>query len=245
MRKKILSGLGIGLIAAVLTVSIVLAVPSAVTNFRANPSDTSIVLTWTKGAGSTSTLINYRTDQFPTDQTSDNVTQFLAYNGTGFQTNVTGLTSGTVYFFAAWAYDGAYSDNTTLAVATLAMSLPSGGEADKSVQIPTQSLSGLNDAPALPVGFNFEPFTSIIKYFNATPNGLGMPIANVAETLAIIGITVLGILVYISSRNFFIGYAVVLALSIVGVGLDIIQGYIVGVELIIGAGVWAIDNYYQ
>src|SRR3989304_5546433 len=104
MKRKILAGL-IGLMMALSLVSIVYAVPSAVTNFRANPSNTYIILTWEKGTGATSTVINYTDNStgFPVVATDPTI----IYSGTGFQTTVSGLTAGTVYYFSAWAYDGA------------------------------------------------------------------------------------------------------------------------------------------
>src|SRR3990167_3292035 len=90
-----------------LPVVTVLAAPDDAVVVTANPQDTSITLTWITG-NATSTIIRYKTTSFPANP-SDGT---LAYNGTSFQTTITGLTAGTAYFISVWGFDGvSYSPN--------------------------------------------------------------------------------------------------------------------------------------
>jgi hypothetical protein len=206
-----------------------------------NPSKTSIILTWKKASGSTHTIIRYRTDYYPSSVTDG----LSAYDGTSFQCTITGLTPGQVYYFSAWGYANPTSSTVGhLAMSTTGESIPSGG-----TSIPTSSFPSL---PTLPTtinqapdtsGFNLEPFTSIIGYF--TVNGLGMPVGNAWETLIIFGIVLAGLGTYVKTRQFFVAFAVVFLLSGAGWGLHLVQGYLVLFELIIGAGVWAIERAQQ
>ncbi len=243
--KRILASIGLALIGLLLASPFVLAVPSSVANLTANPSDTYIMLRWDMATGSNSTVIRYRTDTYPTTSADGQ----SAYNGTSYSCNVSGLTAGQIYFFAAWGYDGSsYSANsTTIAMSTLAVAIPSGGQDENTVTLPTVPatlISGLNPTPN-PTAFNLEPFTSMVKYFVNAPGGLGVPEANLWEVLAILGIVGSGFFTYIRIRNFFVAFAVLFVVTIFFVGLHLVQGWLVGVELVIGAGVWAIDHYLQ
>ena len=93
---------------------------SAPTNFLGNPTATSITLVWSKGAGSTNTLVRYSQTGYPgtiTDGTQ-------AYSGPGNTYELTGLTSGKTYYIAAWGEDGGdySSDFATFIMTTSATS---------------------------------------------------------------------------------------------------------------------------
>ena len=57
----------VGIAVAILASSVVYAAPGTVGSFRGDPSSTDIVLTWNLASSSTSTLIKFRNDTFPTD----------------------------------------------------------------------------------------------------------------------------------------------------------------------------------
>lgn len=224
--------------------TIALAVVGDVTHFKGNPTDVSVILTWVKASGSTNTVVQYKTSGFPTTY-SDGTN---AYNGVNSEVTLSSLTSGTTYYFAAWGWDGAatYSTNAAeYAVTTLAAELPSGGPYPTPTAPPTPTASAnLNQTPST-TGFNLEPFTSIITFFNSSTGGFGMPIENAWEFLAILGIIGSGVLTYLKIKNFFVAYFVMFAATFLGVGLHLVQGYLIGVEIIIGMGVWAIERYAQ
>lgn len=243
---KRLFGLSVILALAIMIMlsPVILAAPGLVTNLTANPSNTSIVLAWDEASGSTSTVIRYATDDFPANPAAGT----SAYSGSDSQCTVSSLTAGQVYYFAAWGYDGAdYSASSCdLAMSTLAVALPSGGEDEPTTDLPTISLPDqANQAPDAS-GLSLEPFTSIITYFNDEDiGGFGMPSDNAWEFIVILGIVSAGSITYIRVKQFFVAFGFVFILSCIAVGLDLVQGYLVVFEIIIGAGVWAVERYLQ
>ncbi len=212
-------------------------------NLIGAPSSTSIILTWKRATGSTNTIIRYRTDTYPTtpaDGTS-------AYSGTGYQCTVSGLTPGQVYYFSAWGYANSESPVVAnLAMSTLGVNIPSGGKATSTapvIPVPTVPSSAAQE-PSIS-GFNLEPFTTIINYFNNAPGGFGIPDKYAWETLFIIGIVLLGFGIYIKTRVFLLAFAVVFLLSCGGVSLHLVQGYLLAFEAIVGLGIWAVERYMQ
>jgi len=102
------------------------------TNFIGYPESTSIALSWSKGTGSTNTLIRYGETSYPTTNTSGT----LAYFGTSSTYTLEGLTSGTTYYFSAWGESGG---NYSATYATLLMTTSAGTDADDdAIDIPGQ-----------------------------------------------------------------------------------------------------------
>lgn len=256
--KKILRIIVIAFIMGLFPIVVLAQSVSDVTSMTANPSDTSIILTWVKPSGANSTVIRYRTNTYPSSPTDG----ILAYNNTGFQCtvgsnstgehltedNVSALTAGQVYYFSAWGLS-----NTTystivyhLAMSTLATPPATGAPAvSPTNRLPTATLpTQMTQAPDN-TGFQLQPFSDIIAYFNNAPGGLGMPINNAWETLFILGIVIGGAGTYMKVRNFFVAYAVVFVLTLFGVQLHMVQGWLFAIEIVIGMGVWAIDHYLQ
>lgn len=241
--ERISASLAIALIMVLLFASIVMAVPGNVVFGNPNPSDTSMVLNWTKASGSMSTIITYRIDTYPATP----IDGTISYNGTASQCTVSNLVAGTTYYFSAWGYDGAYSPSPAYCVMnTLAVALLSGGEESRTPIIPVPTVpASANQAPDIS-GFNLEPFTSIINYFNdATKGGLGMPVNYAWEVLAIGAMVAGSAFTYIKMKNFFIAYFVLFILTVFFIGLHLVQGYLAAIEIIVGAGVWAIERYLQ
>lgn len=249
MKKKwfirILGSLLSAMVLCAFVVSIALAAPGLVTNLVANPSNTSMILTWTVATDSTSTVVRYSTTAYPATPASGT----SAYSGTGFQCTVSSLTAGQVYYFAAWGYDDSdYSTSpATLVMSTLAINLPSGDVDEAGIDpLPIPTLpADINQDPDAS-GLNLEPFTSMITWFNgATEGGLGMPVNNAWQWVVTFGLVGAGIGTYLKIKQFFVAFAVLLILTIFAVGLDLVQPWLVAVEIVIGAGVWSIDKYMQ
>jgi hypothetical protein len=93
---------------------------SAPTNFLGNPKATSITLVWSKGAGSTNTLVRYSQTDYP-ETITDGIE---AYFGAGNTYILEGLSSGKNYYFTAWGEDGGNysSDFATFIMTTSARS---------------------------------------------------------------------------------------------------------------------------
>lgn len=242
--KRISTSLIIGIVLVLLIATPVFAIPANVTGFIANPSSTSIILSWQPATGATSYLVRYRTDTYPTG-TADGT---LVYSSNQTMVTLSGLTAGATYYFSLWGYDGAsYSANATnLASTTLAIAIPSGGQVYPSNVIPIPTIpANATQTPSIG-SFNLQPFTNIFSYANnASLGGLGMPIANLWETIAVIIIVLLGLFTYVKLKNFFVAYFVVVVASAICVGLHLLQGYILPAELVIGAGVWGLERFFQ
>ena len=74
-----------------------------------NQSEDSLDVTWSKGPGTTHTLILYKEGSYP-DNPYDG-TAYTAYFGTGTSTTIGGLNNATTYYIRAWSYlSGEYSE---------------------------------------------------------------------------------------------------------------------------------------
>ena len=235
--------IGVVIAIVIFVTSTALAAPGLVTNLVANPSNTSMILTWTIASSSTSTVIRYATDDFPATPASGT----SAYSGTGFQCTIESLTAGQVYYIAAWGYDGAdYSASACeLAMSTTSIDVPSGAADESSITLPSPTLPANINQPPDASGMNLEPFTSIITYFNTADGGFGMPVNNAWQWFVVLGIVGAGMGTYIKIKQFFVAFAVVFVFTCIAVGLDLVQGWLVAVEIIMGAGVWAVEKYLQ
>lgn len=234
------------------------AVPADITTMTANPSNTSMILTWVKASSSNNTLIRYRTDTFPAN-TADGIQVYFSTKEQvtvgANQTsdthvagdNISALTPGQAYYFSAWGESaGVYSGTPFhLVMSTLAVAIPNGG-ADQPVNtLPVPTLpSSMNQTPN-PGAFNLEPFTSIVSWFNSSPGGVGMPNQYAWESIAIVGLVGTGFLTYTKIRNFFVAYAIVFVLTLFAIGLHLVQGWLLGIEIVVGMGVWGIEHYLQ
>ena len=259
MKKlyRVLIVLGV-FILSVMPLSVAFAAPGNITDMTANPSNTSMVLTWIRASTSTRTLIRYRTDTFPAN-TADGT---QVYFNSSFQVtvganvtsdlhvvgdNLTALTPGQVYYFSAWGEDaGVYSVTPYhLVMSTLAVAIPSGARDQPINTLPVVPVPpGMNQDPD-PGGFKLEPLTSIVNYFLTAPGGLGMPTTYAWESIAILGIVGGGFATYTRIRNFFVAYAVVFLLTFFAIGIHLVQGWLLGIEIVIGGGVWAVEHYLQ
>jgi hypothetical protein len=236
--KKILTGFLIALVATLLVALPVLAVVGNVTDLICSPEDVSIHLKWTKATTSTTTVIRYRTDEFPTSYNDGT----LSYNGTGYETDITGLTAGQSYYFAAWGFDGAnYSTNAYYKATTTVYTI--GLSTNQTVPSPLVP-ANINIAPVI-TGFNFEPFTSIISNFVSTPGGLGMPVENTWEWLTLVGMVALSLIVYIQTKEFLIAFVILILLTAGGWYLGLTQGLLLAFEIPIALGVWGIEHAMQ
>jgi hypothetical protein len=212
-------------------------------NLTAKPSNTSISLNWTKAPGSLNTIIRYSTLTYPSDPTDGTA----VYNGSGIQTTLSGLTAGQTYYFSAWGDDPPYSTTPAhLVMTTTAVSIPSGATPPPvATNLPIPGMPAISTQEPDPSGLNLEPFTSIIKYFNEAPGGWGMPNKYAWETLYTIFIVFIAIAVYMKVHNFFIAWGFLILLTMFGVGLDLTQGMLVVVEIVVALGVWGIEQSSQ
>ena len=212
-----------------------------VTGLKVNPSNTAMTITWKIPTGATSSVVRYSTTTFPADPTAGT----LAYSGTSFHTKVTGLTPGTTYYISAWASDGAtYSATPAQVVTTLhASAVLDGGE---PVQPTDPFPFPAFQAPQAPdmSGFQLEPISTILAYFQSAPGGLNMPIANLWETAFIIGLIALGGFLYIKTKNFFIAMIAVIVMTWVGADRELCQWELLYIEAFLAAAVFAVERVF-
>lgn len=226
----------------VIPVCSVFATGSAPTSIYGVPTNTSIYLKWDKGSISDNVTLVYRTDRLPTTYSDGTV----SYNGSAANYNLTGLIAGTTYYFGLWEYNGGYSATSlSLVMTTLATAQVSGATPtpNNSITFPTLPAS----ATQTPVtsGLNLEPFTTMINWFNSSPGGLGMPTTNAWESIAIFVIFIVSLLVYIKLKNIYLAWGLMVVLTIILTLMGLVQGYLIFVEIIVGAGIWGIERAYQ
>lgn len=102
------------------------------TELKAYPKSTSVLLTWTKGAGNTETTIRYSETTYPTDETEG----IEGYEGVLSSYEVTGLTSGHTYYISAWGKSGTTYSNTYDTVMTTTIAGEAAGEAPGAPEMP-------------------------------------------------------------------------------------------------------------
>jgi hypothetical protein len=234
--RKISIAFILAVLALLITATAVYAIPGDITKFTANPSNTSMILTWVRGTASTSTVIRYRTDTYPANPADGT----SAYSGTAAQTNLTGLTAGTVYYFAAWGYDGA---NYSASVANLVMSTKAVGDLTGGDDFPVPTLPApITQTPIATGASNFEPFYTMVNLFAADWE---MPANNMWLGFILMGVVGAGIVTYIKIREILVAFGVMEFLLVIGVVFINVPGWILIIPLVLGLGVWAIERYYQ
>lgn len=141
---------------------------SAPTNFIGYPEATSISLSWSKGVGSTNTLIRYGTSAYPGSITAGT----YAYSGPSSTYTVEGLTAGTTYYFSAWGESGG---NYSASYATLLMTTSgSAGDDTEDIDVPGQPSRWFNtDYTAMSgLGLIYDGYNSALD-FGHVPRATG------------------------------------------------------------------------
>ena len=213
-----------------------------ITRLKVNPSNTAMTISWTIPTGAVSSVVRYSTTTFPATIADGT----LAYSGTSFHTKVTGLTPGTTYYISAWAFDGAtYSATPATVVTTLhAVAILSGGEPDQPSDIVSFPAFQAPQAPDT-TGFQLEPISTILAYFQSAPGGLNMPVANLWETGFIIGLVALGGFLYVKTKNFFVAMIAVMVLTWVGADRELCQWELLYIEATLAVAVFAVERVFS
>jgi hypothetical protein len=183
---------------------------SVPTNLKGIPTDTTISLLWTKGAGSTNTLIRYKANEYPTG-IADGI---LGYLDNKNSIVISGLSRGESYYFMAWGESGGlYSSNTTLIVTTLAGTLAGG-----ALPTPTTSTSWFQSPDYTKV--SNVPFYGMINWW---ADSFQIPRSTLWFMMAIFIALCLGVLSYkFGGQKIIITYLVVL----LSLGFSVSQGLV-------------------
>ena len=200
--------------------------PASLTAF---PSSTTISLTWTKGSGSTYSLLRYSPAEYPATTTSGS----MGYLGTGNSVRITGLTPGTTYYWSAWGMSGGtYSDNyTTTLCTTLAYDDAAGSDVD--IEVPAENSLWMQTPDTSKLD-NVPLFNAAVNLWN---ENYGIPDTSIWYFIwFMVGIGS-GILIYTrSSQNLVATFGAELIWFGIGSVMGLIWMWIVFVFIIIASG---------
>lgn len=239
--RRLTTSLSMAIVVVLCLTVAVMAAPELITDFTGIAYSTEIKLSWIPAESSNTTVIRYSTTTYPAgvgDGTS-------AYNETGSYVTVTGLTAGTTYYFSAWGYDGTDYSAT---YAGLVLSTISATSENTTIPYtdPTIPAEAYQDPDIS--GWSIDPIDKILDYFADEPyahGGLGMPTKNLVMFLAGVAVTFVGLGTYVKWRSFFSSWFIVLILSSFAASIEVMQWIVVGFLLLVGAGVWAVENSTQ
>lgn len=207
-------------------------VSSNVTNLQAIPADTSITLNWSIATGSSSTIIRYSTTTYPTTYTSGT----SAYSGNGVKYVLTGLTTGTTYYFSAWGFDGTnYSSASDTVVVTTTAGATAGGVLPTPPYVTPTAPSSTGWFAGL------QPFSGFVQGFEQS---WGMATDTMPFTFGILILLVAGIGIYLKTKSPFVAIVADFAIDLGLIALGLFSPYTIGVVLAFGAGVWALVNIW-
>lgn len=165
------------------------------TEFRAYPSATSNSLTWVKGAGTSNSVVRYRTDTFPATYTDG----FLVYEGSSSSTTHDDLLPGRTYYYAVWGYSGATYSSGSAEVMVTTLAGVAGGEDIPTPGTPTGWLAApdytaMEDLP-------FEIYDAV----NGVLDSLDIPRASGWMAGALVLSMGIAFLIYTATHGSFLG----------------------------------------
>lgn len=199
------------------------------TSLTALPSSTAVSLIWTKGSGSTYSLLRYSPAEYPATTTSGS----MGYLGTGNSVKITGLTPGTTYYWSAWGMSGGtYSDNyTTTLCTTLAYDDATGSDVD--IEVPAENSLWMQTPDTSKLD-NVPLFNAAVNLWN---ENYGIPDTSIWYFIwFMVGIGS-GILIYTrSSQNLIATFGAELIWFGIGSVMGLIWMWIVFVFIIIALG---------
>jgi hypothetical protein len=204
--------------------------------FTAIPTSTTISLAWVKGLGLQYTLVRYSDSAYPAAVT-DGV---LGYLNTGNSVTLTGLTSGTTYYFSAWGKtSGLYSATPVNAIATT-LAYDAAPTSTTSLVTPTPDSTWTQTPSSIKTG--------TIPLFGVAIDGVAtaynQPVNYVWYFAWILAAVGAAIVVYIKGNfNFVLSLSTMI--GIIGIGVwwyNIVAGLIVVVLAVIGVG-WALVGF--
>lgn len=168
-----------------------------------------------------------------------------AYSGNLSYYTITGLTSGNSYYLSAWGYNGTDYSATAADILITTQPIVTGNETIpySTPIIPTEAWQEPDTS-----GWSAYPLGIIVEWFSDPSyehGGLGMPTNNLIMFIVGIIIMAIGIWTYIKWRTFFASFVIIFIFSFFAVSAHVMQGYIIGLEILIGGGVWAVEKNFQ
>ena len=192
------------------------------------PSVTTIDLSWTGGTGATQYMIRTKAGEFPATTTDGS----LIYFGTGLTFEVTGLTSGTTYYFSIWGESGgtfSTSYDTCLVTTNAGADISDGGII---ISAPWRWMSAPNYT-------NLANLPVVYDAVNGVADSIQMPRATFWMLLALFTSALGGIMSYVGAgqsgrgtSSQAIGMIVGVVLLSVWWAMQIVPSYIIALDLL-------------
>lgn len=200
-------------------------------NLRAYSSTTSISCTWTKGTGSTNSIVRYKVGSYPTTYTDGQ----SGYSGTSASCAISGLTTGTTYYISVWGESGGtYSSGHSDAMATTSAA----GAAGENFSAPNQP-PGWAQEPNPTALSALEPFYSIV---NNAFGAVSIPVATGWIIITIFGCVFIAGLIFAFTHQF-VGALIALMFTMgIGIMLQLLPSWMLFFELLMGLGLWSMKG---
>lgn len=239
--KRLINSTSLAIIGLLCFVLVALAIPASITNFKGTATSATVSLTWTKSASSDNTVIRHSATSYPATVADGSST----YNGSASYYTLSGLTSGTVYYFSAWGFDGS---DYSVTVAEFRINTVPASSANTTIPFSQPSLpANVAEDPDIS-GWSISPIDDILDYFAdeaSAHGGLGMGVNNVVLFMASVGVTFVGLISYVKWRSFWTSWVFVLIGSGFFCTIEVMQWIVFGFLLLAGWGVWAIEKSTQ
>lgn len=145
-----------------------LATMGNVSNLVTTASCTEMSLTWTKANGSTSTMIRWRPNSYPTDPDDGTLLCDIA---TTYYYH-TGLTSGTSYYYSAWGVAG--GNYSAIPAQSFETTTACGGTGEDVVPPPVVTVPNTSSWFAPPTGEGLQKIPGY-EFINQMADAIGMP----------------------------------------------------------------------
>lgn len=189
-----------------------------------DPEATTITLTWTKGAGTDTSMLRVKQGEYPADS-SDGT---LIYDDTASSYEHTNLMAGTTYFYRVWGKAGA----------TLSASY-----SEVMVTTSAGSVAGAYDTPSTPGHWFLSPDPSNVSglpgydLVNTLADSYGIPQAYFWVGLAMFFVLAFGLFTHKVGENLALSVAVVVVAIVVFGSMRLLPGYLAGLFFITALGI--------
>ena len=197
-----------------------------VTDLRAYPSVTSVLLNWTKPSGATNTMVRYALDTYPATEADGE----QIYFGTGNNVTHNGVTGGTTYYYSAWGESGGnYSTSADNVAITTQPFGTEGGDLEGATQP-----AGWYQAP------DYTSLSGLGFFYDGTNNladDIGMPRATAWLGLMIAIATGAAFLLYWRTHNVFATVGGACFILVAGYFMQLVPLWMMIVTIIAGIGI--------
>jgi hypothetical protein len=194
------------------------------TNFNASPTSLSVNLSWTKGVGSTTTLIRYSYTEYPTLVTEG----IELYSGAGSSYTQTGLNPGTTIYYSAWGISGA---NTSVTYTSLLITTIAGASSEVDMDSPIQPSNWFID-----VDYTTQENMFYYDTINDIADDISVPRATLWSFIALLIASFIAFCTYLYSHSLLGAVSIMLVIMGLASSQWLLPGWTLLVSLAIVAG---------